>query len=55
MNAKLIYDRIQAGKVRSMPVIVETVAAVAGEASRLGFSEPLIVACYDTELFSHWW
>ena len=25
------------------------------EASNLGFKEPLIVACYDTELFGHWW
>ena len=21
----------------------------------MGFSEPLIVACYDTELFGLWW
>ncbi len=24
-------------------------------AQKLGFSEPLIVGCYDTELFGHWW
>src|SRR5690606_5775329 len=34
---------------------MDTVEAVALEANRLGFSEPLIVACYDTELFGHWW
>ncbi|HZK87358.1 MAG TPA: glycoside hydrolase family 57 protein [Syntrophomonas sp.] len=25
------------------------------EAVNLGFDEPLIVGCYDTELFGHWW
>ena len=57
LNAKLVYDREQAQeKVREHARhFMETVAAVAGEASRLGFSEPLIVACYDTELFGHWW
>lgn len=25
------------------------------EARNLGFDSPLIVACYDTELFGHWW
>lgn len=25
------------------------------DAQNLGFYEPLIVACYDTELFGHWW
>lgn len=24
-------------------------------AQKLGFAEPLIVGCYDTELFGHWW
>ncbi len=24
-------------------------------AQKLGFPEPLIVGCYDTELFGHWW
>lgn len=28
---------------------------VADEAVGLGFEEPLLVACYDTELFGHWW
>lgn len=25
------------------------------QAKNLGFSSPLIVGCYDTELFGHWW
>jgi len=25
------------------------------EAQKLGFTSPLIVGCYDTELFGHWW
>ncbi len=25
------------------------------EAKKLGFNSPLIVGCYDTELFGHWW
>jgi len=27
----------------------------AREAAKLGFDDPVLVACYDTELFGHWW
>jgi len=57
LNSKLVYDcELAREKVKEHARhFMDTVAAVAGEANKLGFSEPLIVACYDTELFGHWW
>lgn len=34
---------------------VDVIHNVGQEAAKMGFREPLIVACYDTELFGHWW
>jgi len=55
--SKLVYNRNQAQETvrRHAYHFVETIDAISREADRLGYSEPLIVACYDTELFGHWW
>ncbi len=56
-ECKLVYDRHQAQETvrRHAAHFMDTIGGIAQEADRLGYSEPLIVACYDTELFGHWW
>ena len=56
-ECKLVYDRHQAQETvkRHAAHFMDTIEGIAREADRLGYSEPLIVACYDTELFGHWW
>lgn len=34
---------------------IRSVRATGREAEAMGYPEPLIVGCYDTELFGHWW
>lgn len=55
--SKLVYDRSRAQETvqKHATHFVGTIDDISREASRLGYSEPLIVACYDTELFGHWW
>ncbi|MGE5544605.1 MAG: 1,4-alpha-glucan branching protein domain-containing protein [Bacillota bacterium] len=55
--SKLVYDRNRAQETvrKHAHHFMETIEAISREAERLGYSEPLIVACYDTELFGHWW
>lgn len=34
---------------------VESLENTGREAGNIGFTSPLVVGCYDTELFGHWW
>ncbi|MBO8158345.1 glycoside hydrolase family 57 protein [Thermosyntropha sp.] len=34
---------------------VDVLQNTISEAQKIGFNRPLIVGCYDTELFGHWW
>ncbi|MGE5415604.1 MAG: 1,4-alpha-glucan branching protein domain-containing protein [Acidobacteriota bacterium] len=56
-SAKTVYSRGEAqNKLRSQAGhFINVLDDVAGEAVKMGFQDPLIVACYDTELFGHWW
>ncbi|CFW97613.1 Glycoside hydrolase/deacetylase, beta/alpha-barrel [Syntrophomonas zehnderi OL-4] len=56
-DKKLPYDPEKAMlKVRQHAQhFVKGVENTGHEAHKLGFSQPIIVACYDTELFGHWW
>ncbi len=57
LEKKLPYDPLKASLrvVQHADHFVKGVASTGREAQNLGFSEPMIVACYDTELFGHWW
>lgn len=54
---KAVYNRIEAQERVRQHVhhFFNLLKNVGSEAGKLGFREPLIVACYDTELFGHWW
>ena len=56
-DSKMVYDRVRAQETvrRHASHFMDTIDRIAREAERLGYSDPLIVACYDTELFGHWW
>lgn len=54
---KMLYDPEQA-LIRTKNHawhFVNSLENTGGEAKKLGFVSPLIVGCYDTELFGHWW
>ncbi len=57
LASKLIYDRNKAQEIirKHAAHFVGVIHDISQEAFRLGYAEPLIVACYDTELFGHWW
>ncbi|MGE5380112.1 MAG: 1,4-alpha-glucan branching protein domain-containing protein [Methylocystaceae bacterium] len=54
---KDLYDPVAARKValKHASHFVRVLNDTAAEAVKLGFDEPVLVACYDTELFGHWW
>ncbi len=56
-DKKLTYDPEKAmRKVRQhSDHFVMGLESTGYQARNLGFDEPIIVACYDTELFGHWW
>ncbi|MGE5391547.1 MAG: 1,4-alpha-glucan branching protein domain-containing protein [Deltaproteobacteria bacterium] len=57
MDRKLVYNPEKA-VIRSQQHahhFVRSLEENSREAIKLGFATPLIVGCYDTELFGHWW
>jgi 1,4-alpha-glucan branching enzyme len=57
LDKKLIYDPLQAAvRVKQHARhFINSLDNTSIEAQKLGFRQPMIVACYDTELFGHWW
>ena len=53
----MVYDRELAElKVKAHAEhFIHSLENTSREAIKIGFHEPLIVGCYDTELFGHWW
>lgn len=56
-GTKDLYDPVLARKkaLEHAQHFVGVLNNTAREAEKLGFSDPVLVACYDTELFGHWW
>ncbi|HPT68788.1 MAG TPA: DUF1957 domain-containing protein [Syntrophomonas sp.] len=56
-GAKLPYEPEQARQKARQHArhFLNSIRNTGREAVNLGFDEPLIVGCYDTELFGHWW
>ncbi|MGE5454731.1 MAG: 1,4-alpha-glucan branching protein domain-containing protein [Methylocystaceae bacterium] len=54
---KELYDPVAARKkaLEHAGHFVGVLNNTAREAAKLGFNQPVLVACYDTELFGHWW
>lgn len=57
LDQKLIYDPGYASNLLRQHArhFVNSLQATGREAVNLGYNDPLIVGCYDTELFGHWW
>lgn len=57
LDKKVLYDaRLAKLKARQHAShFVNSLRETGREAKKLGFAAPLIVGCYDTELFGHWW
>jgi len=55
--SKLVYDPQLAQDTvkRHAFHFVDVIEKISWEAEALGYSDPVIVGCYDTELFGHWW
>ncbi|HZK42737.1 MAG TPA: glycoside hydrolase family 57 protein [Syntrophomonadaceae bacterium] len=56
-HKKVVYDYKQAELRAHLHAahFIDSLENTSREAVKLGFPEPLIVGCYDTELFGHWW
>jgi len=56
-SSKLPYDRGRALQIAGQHAghFVKLVDDMLKEAEKMGYPDPLVVACYDTELFGHWW
>jgi 1,4-alpha-glucan branching enzyme len=56
-KGKLLYDPEAAGRTCQQHArhFVNLIGDIGQQAVSMGFRDPLIVACYDTELFGHWW
>lgn len=57
MHKKMVYDN-QLAELKVMAHanhFIQSLENTSREAVKLGFHEPLIVGCYDMELFGHWW
>lgn len=54
---KMLYDPERAFKRAREHArhFVNNLENTGDQAKNLGFSSPIIVGCYDTELFGHWW
>ncbi|NLT20079.1 MAG: glycoside hydrolase family 57 protein [Syntrophomonadaceae bacterium] len=57
MDKKQVYNPEEAQlKIKQQSWhFVNSLVNTAKNAAKLGFASPLIVGCYDTELFGHWW
>lgn len=57
MDKKMVYDPGNADRKVKQHInhFIRSLESTGKEARNLGFSKPLIVGCYDTELFGHWW
>lgn len=57
LQKKAIYNNMRAELkiTHHANHFIKSLEKTAQEAHKLGFTEPLIVGCYDTELFGHWW
>ncbi len=57
LHNKGIYDNRKAELKTTYHAnhFIKSLEKTSQEANKLGFNEPLIVGCYDTELFGHWW
>ncbi|MEA1962346.1 MAG: glycoside hydrolase family 57 protein [Bacillota bacterium] len=57
LDKKLIYSPEQADRKAYQHAVhfVNSLETTGKEATRMGYPNPLIVGCYDTELFGHWW
>ncbi|HHW60598.1 MAG TPA: DUF1957 domain-containing protein [Syntrophomonadaceae bacterium] len=57
LDQKILYDPARAASLvkHHATHFVNSLAATGREAVNLGYHEPLIIGCYDTELFGHWW
>lgn len=57
MDKKQPYDLEQASKKVQLHAahFVRNLENTGRHAREMGFTSPLIVGCYDTELFGHWW
>lgn len=57
LDKKEIYDPAAAGiRVEQQARhFVESLENTGRQAKKIGFNSPLVVGCYDTELFGHWW
>ncbi len=57
MQKKVVYDNeLAEAKIQQHAKhFLDSLNNTSHEAVKLGFSQPLIVGCYDTELFGHWW
>ena len=54
---KKIYDPEQARRLTQTHArdFIGSILNTGREAENMGYRDPLIVGCYDTELFGHWW
>jgi 1,4-alpha-glucan branching enzyme len=57
LGAKEPYDPLRAaGQAREHARhFAMTLRSAGARATTMGFGQPLLVGCYDTELFGHWW
>lgn len=57
LDKKEVYDAYKAEKKAKEHAqhFVGVLKRTINEAQKIGFNRPLIVGCYDTELFGHWW
>lgn len=57
LDKKEVYNPHKAEKKVSEHALhfIDILKKTINEAQKIGFSRPLIVGCYDTELFGHWW
>ena len=56
-GTKAIYEPAAASQkaLEQARLFVDSVSNTVYHARKIGVEEPLIVGCYDTELFGHWW
>jgi 1,4-alpha-glucan branching enzyme len=57
LDKKEVYDpdAAQARVKQQARHFVDILENTGREAQKIGFNSPLVVGCYDTELFGHWW
>ncbi|MDO4540645.1 MAG: DUF1957 domain-containing protein [Syntrophomonadaceae bacterium] len=57
LDTKKCYNPEQAQQLTQYHAqdFIRSIMSTGHEAEAMGYPEPLIVGCYDTELFGHWW